>query len=252
MQVPTIQGVIDRRILINFRVCPRALSQRLPEPFRPKLVDGRAVGGICLIRLKHIRPLGIPRSFGHTSENCAHRVAVEWDDDGQTREGVFIFGRHSGSRLNTWLGGRVFPGVHHRAKFDIAERGGRYHVAVTAKDMQVGLEAQCVDAWPDGSVFASLEAASEFFQAGSVGYSAAARPGHYEGMELRSFGWNMRPLEIQSVYSSFFNDKDLFPPGTVEVDSAVLMRGIPHQWHASKSICECAMPALSGSALLGR
>lgn len=50
MQLPIIQGVIARRLLINYRVAPEVIARLLPAPFRPKLVDGMAIAGICLIR----------------------------------------------------------------------------------------------------------------------------------------------------------------------------------------------------------
>jgi hypothetical protein len=90
MRLPTIQGTIRRRILANFRVDPQAMQTQLPARFRPKLHDGFAVAGICMIRLDHIRPKLMPEIVGISSENAAHRVAVLWDEDGSTREGVFI------------------------------------------------------------------------------------------------------------------------------------------------------------------
>ena len=36
MRIPVIQGVIDRRILINYRVQPDVLARHLPAPFRPR------------------------------------------------------------------------------------------------------------------------------------------------------------------------------------------------------------------------
>ena len=88
MKVPTIRGLIDRRVLAIFRVAPDALRQILPAPFRPQLVDGFGIAGICLIRLKHARPKGSPSLVGISSENAAHRIAVEWDAGGKIRCGV--------------------------------------------------------------------------------------------------------------------------------------------------------------------
>jgi len=56
MKVPKVHGVIGRRLLVNFRVEPEVIQRQLPQPFRPKLHDGHAVAGICLIRLENIRP----------------------------------------------------------------------------------------------------------------------------------------------------------------------------------------------------
>ena len=79
MRIPVVQGVIDRRILVNYRVDPDVMARVLPPPFRPQIVRGYAIGGICLIRLKGIRPRFVPIPVGLRSENAAHRIAVEWD-----------------------------------------------------------------------------------------------------------------------------------------------------------------------------
>lgn len=121
MKLPIIQGVIRRRILANFRVDPQVMQQQLPSRFRPKLQGDFAVAGICLIRLDHIRPRFVPESVGLNSENAAHRVAVLWDEDGTTREGVFISRRDTNSQLNHLLGGRIFPGEHHQASLSFLQ-----------------------------------------------------------------------------------------------------------------------------------
>src|SRR4051812_19787099 len=114
MRIPVLRGVIDRRVLVNFRVDPRALARVLPKPFRPQLVRGYAIAGICLIRLREVRPRCVPRALGITSENAAHRIAVEWDEAGATRSGVFIPRRDSSSPWNVLAGATIFPGLHHR------------------------------------------------------------------------------------------------------------------------------------------
>jgi len=112
MKIPKIRGIIDRRILINYQIEKEALENYLPKPFRPKLVEGKGIAGICLIRLKEIRPKGLPRQIGISSENGAHRIAVEWNDNDEIKEGVYIPRRDTSSRLNSWAGGTIFPGVH--------------------------------------------------------------------------------------------------------------------------------------------
>jgi hypothetical protein len=109
MRLPLIRGVIDRRILVNYRVDPAVLAATLPPPFRPKLHRGYGMVGICLIRLRGVRPRFVPSWLGISSENAAHRSAVEWDEGGRVREGVYIRRRDTSSRLNALAGGRVFP-----------------------------------------------------------------------------------------------------------------------------------------------
>ena len=83
MRLSSVRGLIRRRILVNFRVDPGVVMNRLPAPFEPMRVRGHALVGICLIRLKQIRPRGLPATLGVSSENAAHRIAVEWNaEDG--------------------------------------------------------------------------------------------------------------------------------------------------------------------------
>src|SRR5437773_1738381 len=122
MRLPVIDGIIRRRILVNFRVDPEVIQKQLPSRFKPKLHNGKAIGGICLIRLENIRPKFLPAAFGISSENAAHRIAVTWtDESGSQREGVFIPRRDTGSWLNHFLGGRIFPGEHNLAEFKVTE-----------------------------------------------------------------------------------------------------------------------------------
>jgi hypothetical protein len=238
MRIPVLRGVIDRRILVNYRADPASLAGLLPPPFRPRLVNGVGVAGICLIRLKGIRPRRLPWLPGLASENAAHRVAVEWDEGGCVREGVYIPRRDTSSWLNAAAGGRLFPGVHHHARFRVAEGGGRYRVALDGDDgrTHVLVEGRLATGLPAGSVFGSLAGASAFFERGSLGYSATARAGEYDGLELRCSGWRVEPPGVDRVESSVFDDPRAFPSGTVAFDSALLMRGVEHAWHAAGSL----------------
>lgn len=237
LRVPAIQGVIERRVLVNFRIEAEAMAAKLPAPFRPKLVAGYAIGGICLIRLAGIRPVAVPVPCGLSSENAAHRIAVEWDTPEGVQEGVYIPRRDTDSRLNSLVGGRLFPGVHHHATFTCEESPERYSIEMRADDGSarikvVGVPSQGL---PEGSVFADLAAASRFFELGSLGYSDTATPGEFDGLELRCEGWAVEPLEVEEVESSYFSEG--FEPGQVAFDNALLMRDIQHEWHSRTSLC---------------
>ena len=232
MRLPVVKGVIERRLLVNFRVDPEAVRRILPDPFEPKLVNGHAIAGICLIRLGQIRPRGFPGWVGIGSENAAHRIAVTWREDGEHREGVFIPRRDTSSRFNAAVGGRLFPGVHHHAHFDVREQEGFYHVAFTSDDgtAHVLVEGTVAGSLPGTSTFGSIEEASSFFEAGSVGYSPGSG-NRLDGLELRTFRWQVEPLNVSRVESSFFSDAQSFPPGSCKFDCALVMRNIDHEWH---------------------
>lgn len=238
MKIPVIRGVIDRRILVNYHVDPSVLAPLLPAPFRPKIVHGVGMVGICLIRLKQVRPSFVPGWLGIASENAAHRTAVEWDDYGVVREGVYVRRRDTNSRLNALAGGRIFPGIHHHATFDVEESAERLAVAVRSDDgiTQMSVRGRVTDRLPASSVFRSVEQASAFFQAGSLGYSATDDPSRFQGLELRCRTWNVEPMEVEEVRSSFFEDASLFPKGSIAFDCALLMRGIEHEWHGKSDI----------------
>lgn len=243
LTLPAVRGVIARRILVNYRVDSAVLERLLPPPFRPKLVAGGGMAGICLIRLAHMRPRFVPPMIGLASENAAHRIAVEWDAGGMHYEGVYVPRRDTSSWLSVLAGGTLFPGRHHHARFTVREQAGHYAVALHSDDGAtcVTVDAYVTDSLPADSVFRSVQAASDFFEAGSLGYSATPRQGAYEGLELRSLTWEMTPLAVQAVQSSFFEDRARFPAGSVAFDCALLMSGIDHEWHARAPLCvECA------------
>jgi hypothetical protein len=239
MKIPVIRGIIDRRILVNYHVDPKILASVLPAPFRPKVVHGVGMVGICLIRLKNVRPVLFPSWLGISSENAAHRTAVVWDGNRAVQEGVYVRRRDTNSWLNALAGGRIFPGSHHHAKFTIEETINQYSVALNSDDgvTSMSVRGRRAEQLPASSVFSSLEEASAFFQAGSLGYSATTEPSRFQGLELRCLNWQVEPLEVDEVRSSFFEDESFFPKGSIEFDCALLMRGIEHEWHAKSDLC---------------
>ena len=233
MKLPVIQGVIRRRLLVNFRVDPAVMQRSLPDRFRPKLQNGHAIAGICLIRLEHVRPRHVPAALGISSENAAHRVAVTWnDDDGTPREGVYICRRDTSSLLNHLAGGRIFPGEHHRAAFEVATENGTIDLRMHSDDgeVRVAVRAHVEEKLPSGTSFASLEEASQFFAAGSLGFSVTTDPHRLDGLRLQTEAWKVEPLAVESCFSSYFSDETRFPKGSIEPDCALLMRDIEHEW----------------------
>ncbi len=239
INVPTLAGIIRRRILINYRADPAVLAARLPPPFRPKLHGGQAIAGICLIRLEQIRPafLGLP--VGLSSENAAHRMAVEWDDpEGRTQEGVFVPRRDTDSAFNSLAGGRLFPGQHRRASFAVCSTETDVDLCMHSQDgaVTVTVRGQVSADFPPDSCFGSLADASAFFQAGRLGYSARAGSSRLDGMRLSTKTWQVEALAVSALYSSFYADEQLFPPGSLVFDHALLMRNIEHEWQAAEEM----------------
>ncbi|MEX2577846.1 MAG: DUF2071 domain-containing protein [Verrucomicrobiales bacterium] len=240
MKIPAITGTIRRRILLNYRVAPDVVRTVLPARFRAKLVGDHAIAGICLIRLEGIRPKGFPSFTGISSENSAHRIAVEWEDDqGETQQGVFVPRRDTNSCMNALAGGRVFPGVHHHSKFTVEDRDGRISMRIVADDIEqplVELEVSETDVFPETSLFPSLRDSSEFFETGCIGYSTRPDSCTLDGLLLKVSDWRVSPLTVHCARSAYYDDRTIFPAGSIELDHALLMRDIPHEWHSEPTM----------------
>jgi uncharacterized protein DUF2071 len=236
LRIPIIEGIIRRRLLVNFRADPAAVQRLLPARFKPKLHAGHAIIGICLIRLERIRPRWLRLPWGMASENGAHRIAVEWPTAEGMGEGVYIARRDSDSWLNHFAGGRIFPGVHHLARFKVTDHDGAIDLRMQAQDeeMHVAVRGHEATALPDTSCFASLIEASRFFEGGSVGWSPGRQAAILDGLRLQTHQWQVRPLAVDEATSIWFAKH--LPAGSFEFDHALLMRDIPHEWHQEPQI----------------
>ena len=238
MKIPTMRGLIARRLLVNFRADPQIVAPLLPAPLRPQLHDGNALVGVCLIRLERLRPNFLPLNFGLSSENAAHRFAVEWDENGQTKRGVYIARRDTNSRLSQIAGGRIFPGQHFGANFQIEESAETIALKADSHDgkIQIEVAGEVSENWPQTSIFPDLPSASAFFEAGSLGYSARRDGKTLDALRLETFAWKTQIFQAKTAFSSVFSDEKTFPKGSLEFDHVLLMRGLEHQWHSEAAL----------------
>jgi hypothetical protein len=235
-----VNGVIRRRILLNYAADPAVVQSLLPAPFHPKLHAGKAIVGVCLIRLEQMRPHWLPPVVGMSSENAAHRMAVEWTgDNGETREGVYIPRRDTGSWFNHLVGGRLFPGDHHKAEFQVKDTGDQIAFAMISRDKTACLELKAAPGaeLPTTSIFASLAEASTFFEGGCDGFSPRHNSTAVDGLRLCVGNWLVTPLTVEYARSAFYNDERIFPKGSIKLDHALLMRDISHRWESVGGVC---------------
>ena len=177
----------------------------------------------------------MPKQIGISSENGAHRIAVEWTENGKLKEGVFIPRRDTSSILNSLAGGTIFPGVHNLAKFTVNESDGNYEISFVSQDKtSLSIKAKEAKEWHNESVFDDLECVSDFFERGSIGYSPDKND--FDGLELKAYSWKVSLLDVEKVESSFFEDKSIFPEGSIKFDNALLMKHIEHEWIGLKKI----------------
>ncbi|MGJ8673700.1 DUF2071 domain-containing protein [Rubritalea sp.] len=229
-------GRIDHRILLNYRIEPDVLQKHLPNGFRPMLVDGYAIGGICQVSLSQMRAKGMAKIFGSQSHNAAHRVAVH---SSEGVEGVLVLRRDTNSSLNVYSGGKMFPGEYRKADFEVQAADGRYQVEINQLGgaQLMSIDAEQTDLLDGDSVFKSMDEVSRFFKKGNLGWSLNKEGQSYDAIELVTKQWHMEPLEVLSCYSAYFDDKNLFPEGSSQFDSAVLMKDLEHSWVVRDGFC---------------
>lgn len=235
--VPPMRGVIDRRILVNFRLDPEPTDALLPDGFSPRTVEStdgpKAIGGICCIRLADMRPRGLPAAIGRTSENAAHRIGVTIERDGVEQSGVYIPRRDTSSRLISTVASGAF-GRHEHAEFTVSEGDGRYRLAIDGTDVSMSVTASEAGAIPDDSVFPTVSAASSYHECGSLGYCPTEAGDRLAGVELVTDEWEISPLAVDEVHASYFEDN--LPDDAVAFDNALLMRDIGHEWHPRPAV----------------
>lgn len=141
--------------------------------------------------------------------------------------------------MNSWAGGTFFPGIHHHARFIVDESDEHFSVTMNSDDgvANVHVAGTVASHLPENSVFGSIRDASDFFKQGSLGYSDTETNGRYDGLELQCTNWHVESLNVHSMQSSYFEDSDRFPLGSVEFDCALLMRHIVHEWHGRADLC---------------
>jgi hypothetical protein len=233
--LPVIHGLIARRVLLNFRAEPAAVQRLLPEPLKVQTQVNYAIIGVCLIRFEQLRPIGMPASFGISTENMAHRVAVLYPTATGMKPGVYIWRRETNSQLIACLGGTVFPGVHTRGQFDVSDSPDSLSMNVTSADGNADVVFHARPAeWTATPAFTALDGASDFFCHGSCGYSVTSDGRSFEGLELRTENWRVQPLHADVQRVSFF--ENMLPNGAFEFDCALIMRNVQHSWHQLPSL----------------
>lgn len=60
--------------------------------------------------------------------------------------------------------------------------------------------------------------------------------------------WDIEPAVMQHVESSVFDDRSMFPAGSITLDSAFVMRNIEVEWHDLGSVPGHGSPFLGAAA----
>jgi hypothetical protein len=160
------------------------------------------------------------------AENAAHRVAVEWETPEGVQTGVFIPERHSSSLVPVLLGGRILPGKHSLAQFQVNETDTDFDVELTSKDNHVHVQTHLSNEW-DSSLFENWEQASNFYKNSPTGWSPKVNGVGEEGMSLTADNWSVKPAKTTLLKSSFY---DAIPSSDITYDHTLVMQKISSHW----------------------
>lgn len=244
MRMPKLATTIDRRLFVTYRLDPELLDGILPPGFEPEVINGKAVAGICLIRLAHMRPKWFTPDLGFTVENVAHRIAIRYTDEaGDHRSGVFIPERHTSSKLAAGVGSALLPGIYKGGKFEVQEDETSFDIEMRGKELAVEVKAQVVapTLWRS-ELFPSVDVASDFYRLAPIAISPAPSGPKFETLELATETWAVDPVRIDELRSTFY---DRMPQDRIELDHALVMRKIQATWGSARE----KEPAYPGSLM---
>lgn len=230
---PAIRGVVERRILVNYRVDVETLDTVLPEPFRGREAgeSGKGIGSLCFMRINDARLRFTPKSTGVSVETMTHRISAERENNGETEHCVYVPRRDVSSEFCAAVGRSALPTDLNCADFRVEERNGVFRIRVDCGEEYAGVEAHETESneVEGGSVFDSIESASEFFCEAGVRYSPSGE--RYDSIEFCPREFKMKPVKVKELQSSYFERLE-----GAELDSAFSMEDIEHEWRPRRSV----------------
>jgi hypothetical protein len=233
--------LVDRRILILYRVSAAVLEQILPAAAEPRHVADRALAGIAFRRRWMTRSRLVPARLGTT--HCAtHFVLVRGCSGPDRHPGIFTFRHDSSSRWQAWW---TSAGGGHHARFEVVDRVDSLELVGDSDDqvMHLLLKAQVARGLPDSSVFRSVPQVADCLAADLAGLGLLQPPG--AGGQGGSVWSHLRlePLDVVQLESSFFDRWRHVSPGLVEFDSAFSLREDQLAWSQEGTLCCHMVPA---------
>lgn len=212
---------------MNALVDPDEVSARLPQGARPHVTELGTVVGCCLLEIDGLRPSALPPPAGVRLRAAAHRISVEWhDESGETVVGVYVPMRLTDSRLAVMLGGRLFPGVHRRARLQVDASARRLFWVVGGIDDRNEFDLRiAVSKQPHGALDLTHEVVGTTCLGATVGLSPN-RIGALEAVIMRPESRAAAAVRIDDFRSAFL---DRFV--TARPAPAFLMQDVGVMWH---------------------
>lgn len=251
MRAPALNGQIDRRICIHYLIDPEVARQFLPNQLRLRLYQGSALGGVCVFRMAPPRPRLLPIPLGFGTEIAWHRIAVEWNRGETLVKGQYLLRCEADSGPGSLMTPRASSGPETAARISVRSNPEGLLVNMKSTDGLGDLQMTATPGapWPKESVFPSAEAAQLAFSGGHVLWTGDGAQ-DMEGFEFSFEGGSATTLNWQEVHSAWFDDRERFPLGSIQLDSAVLVSRSEQDVQAQPESAEAFRPSpLTGEVL---
>ena len=219
MRITPLRGVIERRLFVIYRLDPNVARDVLPALLRPRLIGGYAVAGIALAHLGRLRPAGLPPVAGLSRESTTHGIAVEGRSVRSPHTGVFVVHRDSAGAG----GGRP---LGRSPRFTVDERTDGLRVSYTSQGrvVRVDVDVSLATALEGSALFPDVRAAARFLEVDGVGGAPWAP--QLRGLKLAAGDGCVSAARVRTATSSIFADSSMFPPGSLHLDAALLLRDL--------------------------
>lgn len=230
--------LVDRRILILYRVSAAVWEQLLPAR-EPQGGSDPALAGIAF-RRRTVRSRLLPARLG-TSHCATHFVRLCNGLRPSAVPGVWALRHDSSSRWQVW---RAAPGTGHHARFQVVDQSDSLELVGQSDDRQMHLmlKARVARELPAASIFRSVPQVAhcltnDLAGLGLVTPADGREPAHV-WRRLR-----LEPLDVIRLESSFFDCWRRSTPGSIEYDSAFLLREDQLAWSQEGTFCCHMVPA---------
>jgi hypothetical protein len=236
---------LEHRLLVNFRVPSPALEELLPAPLRPREVKGYGLISVCLRRHAMPLPPAAGRWISTSAEVAVHRIAVEWEREGQVRPGLLVLQTDVSSIPGLLVASHLFPGPLHRARFESETYEGEVQTQFLqpAGSVQFSFRGASSAGIPRDSVFTAPQEAYGFFKREELALCARKGAGNFGRRQVRHGDHVFEPLHVHDVRCSLFETWAESHGITLELDSAFLARRLMHAWQRQEERSVYRVPA---------
>ncbi len=245
-------GVLENTVLLNFRTDAEVLRRLLPSPFEPRLVDGYGLVGILLFTMKDLsceKTMG----FSPPSDHVLYRIAVSWKKGGRTFHGMYLLRHEVNTRLPVRQRRRgLFPVAGIPVRWHKVSDSGSIEWTLKNKtNTKLHVKAKISSSFSGGSVFRSLEEASDFFAAERAAIAPRFQKSIFSNTHFLPLTWPVKALFVQKLTTDVDQVENLFPKGQIFFDSGLIWSKIPCKWQEGHEIISARpirLPSISGIA----